>query len=295
MEAFNPQTLMKFQILFDGGLAILALLGRMQRPATVREVARLCGIAEHTASRHLQRLYDLGLVHRDAPGENRGYCLAPGALDGLLPEQGVGIDTDSDPDPDPDVRPDSEVHPDSDVRPNSDLQPDSDLPPDSDISPDSGSRPDQEIRLVPGDVKFNHLPFVVVNTQANQKDRIKLTTTKTTTNALVSNKAPPDDPEWQRNREALRQRGIIEPKRSELAHLPGMTPEFIRAWELHLQAASGREVSPGLLIHVLAQGEPPPEAPDPDHPPDCACKLCLLGSFLCPDCLELPCICPEGA
>lgn len=97
-------------------------------------------------------------------------------------------------------------------------------------------------------------------------------------------------------RQALAARGILEPKRSQLVQRPGMSLDYLEAWERHLRSTSPAH-SIGLLIHLLEQGEPPPTAPRDGHPPGCACKRCLLGDYLCPDCGELDCTCPapEGA
>ena len=88
---------------------------------------------------------------------------------------------------------------------------------------------------------------------------------------------------------ALQSLGIGEPKRSSLACLPHLTPGAIRRWHAHLRHVKGDDYRPGLLIHVLETGDPPPEVSDNGHPLDCACHEC--APLICPQCCTHPCDC----
>jgi len=91
---------------------------------------------------------------------------------------------------------------------------------------------------------------------------------------------------------ALRLVGIGEPKRSMLARLAYVTPEYIQAWHAHLKYVKGDAFSPGLLIHVLETGDPAPEVNELGHPRECACRECNpLDPIICPDCFCYPCDC----
>jgi len=91
------------------------------------------------------------------------------------------------------------------------------------------------------------------------------------------------------NAAALQLLGIGEPKRSSLACLPHITPGAIRRWHAHLRHVKGDDYRPGLLIHVLETGDPPPEISDNGHPLDCACNEC--APLICPQCCTHPCDC----
>ena len=91
---------------------------------------------------------------------------------------------------------------------------------------------------------------------------------------------------------ALRLAGIGEPKRSALARLAYVTPEYIQAWRAHLQYVKGDAFSPGLLIHVLETGDPAPDVHENGHPLDCKCRECHpLDPYICPACFSHPCYC----
>ena len=91
---------------------------------------------------------------------------------------------------------------------------------------------------------------------------------------------------------ALRLAGIGEPKRSALARLLYVTPEYIQAWQAHLKYVKGDAYTPGLLIHVLETGDPAPEVNELGHPIDCKCRECNpLDPIICPDCFRYPCDC----
>ncbi len=83
--------------------------------------------------------------------------------------------------------------------------------------------------------------------------------------------------------------GIGEPKRSALARLDYVTPEYIRSWHAHLNYVKGDAYRPGLLIHVLETGDPAPEVQDNGHPLDCVCHECK--PLICPECHVYPCDC----
>ena len=90
----------------------------------------------------------------------------------------------------------------------------------------------------------------------------------------------------------LRAVGIGEPKRSSLAQLAYVNPEYIQAWHAHLQYIKGAAYKPGLLIHVLETGDPAPEVSENGHPLDCKCRECnLVDPFICPECHVYPCDC----
>ena len=74
--------------------------------------------------------------------------------------------------------------------------------------------------------------------------------------------------------QSLRQAGIGEPMRSRLAELPGLTPQAVQAWRQQLQREKKGRYSTGLLIHVLASGEPPPPTRSNGHILACECEEC---------------------
>jgi hypothetical protein len=100
----------------------------------------------------------------------------------------------------------------------------------------------------------------------------------------------PDSAERARVLAALREAGIGEPKRSELAALPHVTPTYVRAWEMQLKQDKGARYSTGLLIHVLKSGDPHRPVNERGHLVDCKCSTCRrLDSLICPDCWQYPC------
>ncbi len=58
--------------------------------------------------------------------------------------------------------------------------------------------------------------------------------------------------------EALRLEGVGEPRRSQLARLPGLTPAIVHGLARELRRRKGPKYSVGLLIHALEAGEQPP-------------------------------------
>ena len=74
--------------------------------------------------------------------------------------------------------------------------------------------------------------------------------------------------------QALKEAGISNPKRRALASQPGITPDTIRAWEANLKHEKGEKYKPGLLIHMLESGEPPPEVNQNGHHLKCECEAC---------------------
>ena len=63
-------------------------------------------------------------------------------------------------------------------------------------------------------------------------------------------------------RRVLEQQGIEEPTASELADLPYLTEEYIRA---HVQAALAKHLSLGAAIERMRLGGPPPALPTPKN------------------------------
>lgn len=93
---------------------------------------------------------------------------------------------------------------------------------------------------------------------------------------------------------ALLSAGIGEPKRSSLACLAHMTPEYIQAWQAHLKYVKGEKYRTGLLIHVLESGDPAPEVSQNGHPLECTCRECNpVQPIICPHCFQYPCDCDE--
>lgn len=93
--------------------------------------------------------------------------------------------------------------------------------------------------------------------------------------------------------ETLRSIGIGEPKRSALARLDYITPEYILAWHRYLGYVKGDAYRPGLLIHILETGDPAPEVNELGHPLECECGSCM--PIICPSCHSRPCFCEEEA
>jgi hypothetical protein len=142
---------------------------------------------------------------------------------------------------------------------------------------------------------------VVVNHNLNT-----LTTTALTADSQSIPPAPanqPPKPAGQPNRrtaasQALKAEGVGEPKRSQLARLPHVTPEYIERWVKYLRQTRTEGYGPGLLIHLLQQGDDPPRLPSEkkknSHPKSCSCRACVYGSYICPECFSHPCVCePE--
>lgn len=91
---------------------------------------------------------------------------------------------------------------------------------------------------------------------------------------------------------ALLAAGIGEPKRSQLAALPHVTPQAVSAWELFLRKDKGDDYRVGLLVHVLETGDPAPRLNDNGHLDGCKCLDCQRYAFRsCPDCGEYICQC----
>lgn len=94
--------------------------------------------------------------------------------------------------------------------------------------------------------------------------------------------------------QALLTAGIGEPKRSSLARLAYMTPDYIQSWQAHLKYVKGEKYRTGLLIHVLETGDPAPEVRQNGHPLECTCRECHpVEPIICPQCCQYPCSC-EG-
>ena len=151
--------------------------------------------------------------------------------------------------------------------------------------------PDRQ-NLFGGDLTVNKLQLGPVNTAGhiynNQNTEHLLT--------AVVDQNPAEQPEpGQASRESdesLRSLGIGEPKRSALARLSYVTPEYIRAWHAHLGYVKGAAYRPGLLIHVLETGDPPPKVNELGHPLECKCRECQpVDPIICPECCQYPCDC----
>ena len=151
-------------------------------------------------------------------------------------------------------------------------------------------------RLVPdrqdlfgGDLTVNKLQLEPVNTAGH------IVNNQYTEGLLIA--VVDQDPHKQTRRgeashdsvEVLRSLGIGEPKRSALARLAYVTPEYIRTWHAHLGHVKDEAYRPGLLIHVLETGDPAPEVSENGHPLDCECSKC--APLICPQCNIRPCDC----
>jgi hypothetical protein len=151
-------------------------------------------------------------------------------------------------------------------------------------------------RLIPdrtdlfgGDLTVNKLQLEPVNTAGHIFNN---QTTEGILTAVVDQNYPEQPGPGQASREsleALRSLGIGEPKRSALACLAHVTPEYIRAWHAHLGYVKGEVYRPGLLIHVLETGDSAPEVSENGHPLDCECSAC--APLICPQCNIRPCDC----
>ncbi|MFN2196309.1 MAG: hypothetical protein ACK2UW_09325 [Anaerolineales bacterium] len=265
MHELSPAQLMKMQIGFDGKFAILLLLARLNRPVQAREVARFFGISEHRAGRHLQQMLDLCWVRRAR--RRRGYVLVREELVDIL-----AIDAAA-------ALPEPE-------EPLAERQRSND-PSRSDHDPEQAVN----VRIVhqraaattfkpQNQTKINQFKAAAAKA-AGKSGRVKARTRR----------APP--PETAARREllaALAEQGIGEPKRSELAAQPHLDADQVTRWAAALKAQRGERFTTGLLIHVLASGDPAPAA---RHPSDCRCVECLMGAYLCSDCRSTPCTCTD--
>jgi hypothetical protein len=91
---------------------------------------------------------------------------------------------------------------------------------------------------------------------------------------------------------ALLAAGVGEPKRSELAALPHVSAEAVKAWELFLRKDKREDYRVGLLVHVLETGDPAPGLYENGHLVGCKCPDCQRYAFWsCPDCGEYICQC----
>jgi biotin operon repressor len=146
--------------------------------------------------------------------------------------------------------------------------------------------------LLGADLTVNKLQFEpassisVINHDLNTKDQLT---------EAVDPPNPRNNPNIQASPEAaaaLQSLGIGEPKRSALARLDYVTPEYIRAWHAHLSYVKGDAYRPGLLIHVLETGDPAPEVNELGHPLMCECRECNpVDPIICPACFSHPCYC----
>ena len=154
-------------------------------------------------------------------------------------------------------------------------------------------------RLIPdrqdlfgGGLTVNKLQLEPVNTAGHKY--YNQTTEHLLTAVVDQNPAEQPDP-GQASREsveALRLLGIGEPKRSTLERLAHVTPKYIRAWHAHLGYVKGEAYRPGLLIHVLETGDPPPKVNELGHPLECKCRECQpVDPIICPQCNIRSCDC----
>jgi len=96
-------------------------------------------------------------------------------------------------------------------------------------------------------------------------------------------------------KQALQKAGIGEPKRSALAGLEHVTPEYVNAWEVNLKQVKGKRYTPGLLIYVLEKGDPAPPVNANGHHPNCECDDCKYIMYrTCWYCKKYPCVCPSS-
>lgn len=282
MSLFSPNQLPLFQALVDGGLALLFLLHRLDRPATAQELARLCGISPHTALRHLHKLQDFALVEH--LGHHQGFVLQERAREILFSEIDVNFNH----------------QPITTIKPISNQNKPSLTAVEVVIDPNSAGE-DCETGSVETSIPALPLGWQKIPKNGRKSRR------KSGRGRLH---AQPEMPEQDHSRvanlelhpppdpatlNALRSQGIGEPKRSQLGRLPHMNPEFVQAWAEHFQANRPRQYTPGLLIHVLELGEPPPEPAADQHPPDCGCVECIGGGYICGECFQYPCACPEAS
>jgi hypothetical protein len=97
------------------------------------------------------------------------------------------------------------------------------------------------------------------------------------------------NPGYQEAFELLCSLGIGEPKRSSIAGLEYVTPQYIHAWHVYLEHLKGDAYRVGLLIHVLESGDPAPDVRKNGHPLNCTCRECK--PLICPECHVYPCDC----
>jgi hypothetical protein len=126
-------------------------------------------------------------------------------------------------------------------------------------------------------LKENHL--LIIEQQSSQKLLVPEAESPT---------APLNEAVW----EVLHDAGIGEPKCSQLARLPDLSPEVIETWRTYLKHNPRVSYSTGLLIHVLEKGQTLPETNKHGHALDCTCKTCSRKSYTyCPICDTDPCKC----
>lgn len=268
MHELSPNQLMKMQIGFDGKLAILILLARLPYPVSARGVARVFGISEHRAGRHLQQMLDLQWVHQVSA--RQGYVVNRDVLlDILAIETAAALLASAEP-------------------------PAAELPEGDALQHNAEPSRPVDVRIVQQDATTT--AFKPEN-QNRKKDSAVVAAESVaalrpagSTGPPAGHKSPRAPANHQRLLSALADEGIGEPKRSQLAAMHHLDAEQVARWAAFLKAERGDRFTTGLLIHVLASGDP---APVPRHPHDCRCVECLLGPYLCQECRCEPCVCDE--
>lgn len=213
-------------------------------------LADLCHVSRATTRRWLVELVRLGYLERQ--GRFQGYVLAPQARTALMRLPHIGL---------------SEASVEEPAR----SEEDHDLPNEDQIRPDNGQvRSDDGLKpTFEGRNSTIAVPTTTESLHINKYESLKAVASAVGQNPLndglkipIPGKAIPQadekiplDPQVL---DALRRCGIGNPKRSALASMPFITPEYIQAWKSHLQKQ--RKLTTGLLIHCLQAGDPPPQA-----------------------------------
>ncbi len=116
-------------------------------------------------------------------------------------------------------------------------------------------------------------PIITRDTDINNESVVIIDSAQTVKNLQFEDNLSPVE-------QALKEVGISDPKRSELARLTGITPESIKAWEVNLKHEKGERYKPGLLIHMLESGEPTPPVNQIGHHLNCGCEECQRINYL---------------
>ena len=253
-----PEEVALFRALVKPAIVLLLML-RLDRACGARELADILGLDEHTVGKYLRQLSKLNLVARSA--RVNGYLALQGGRQLIL---GRGDFLSGDP-----CRFDALAG--ATVK---NLQPATAAS--TTLTVENGG--DEE------------------EVEAGTKPTARLLQSGPRKRPAAAGGSPetPDSAERARVIAALLEAGIGEPKRSELAALPHVTPTYVRAWEMQLKRDKGARYSTGLLVHVLASGDPHRPVNERGHLVDCECPACRrLDSLICPDCWRHPCVC-EG-
>jgi hypothetical protein len=237
-------------------LSLLLTLALVREGVNARWLARNSGYSEKPVAQALSYLEERGLAQKSKQGwqlSQQGrqllLCIAGGLVSSVTP-QGQTIETQ--PGELPDKRSPEEAH--------EALagQQAGDLTHDSADHPREAHLPGERQRQGAGEpVQEKRWKFSLPATTVNDSG-FKIAHQSSSSRGAEAFDPPENAQGMYENRLVLQKAGVGEPKLSSLACMPGLQAADIRAWVAHLRQRRGGEYHPGLLIHVLEMGDPPP-------------------------------------